>query len=570
MLKYNKYNLTLKHMIFLNNFKKSFSFFLFSSLVENWPTWWQESNSSIEQTRNLERQNLTPEQQEISDKIDSLQKKYETLITSEKITKAVADRLLAWLTSDPEIQNDPEAKPTIDMFNRYRAMFENASSEWTEVKLQLAELKSLLSRASNALEYAAWVEFDSSTWEIKEMSLEKEKLKTITNKEFLALPKEERLQYITKDNIDSEYVSNWSVNELEFNFTFDWVFNREFYMYTTAWQVLPKEVSEVKVWGETYIRKNIWWEFFTPNNNRLTIHDWTKIEILELRTPEQLESISQENDLKVREFLEKNPGSNEALVSSAISRWIEPDFAKLAFSWLIEWKSEKEASLLIEDAMTEFDRYRGQLEYWLELDNWKYENSLWIYLLKKFNLSNWKDIATEYWYEEQEINSYNEVLKTSIDFSSIEFSDVDSMIDIVSNQLGINSALIKSIIAQESSWNMSATRFEQHVYYREIRKWASQSEARLLATSFWWFQIMGFNYKVCWYNSVESFVEAMKSPRNQFEAFSRFISATPALINSMRKNPPDFQKIAYFYNWPLYAQNNYDNKIRERYNRYLS
>jgi hypothetical protein len=40
------------------------------------------------------------------------------------------------------------------------------------------------------------------------MSLDKDKLKTITNKEFLALAKEERLQYITKDNIDSEYISN--------------------------------------------------------------------------------------------------------------------------------------------------------------------------------------------------------------------------------------------------------------------------------------------------------------------------------------------------------------------------
>jgi hypothetical protein len=40
----------------------------------------------------------------------------------------------------------------------------------------------------------------------------------------------------------------------------------------------------------------------------------------------------------------------------------------------------------------------------------------------------------------------------------------------------------------------------------------------------------------------------MKDPKNQFESFSRFISATPQLISSMRKNPPDFQKIAYYYN----------------------
>jgi hypothetical protein len=39
-----------------------------------------------------------------------------------------------------------------------------------------------------------------------------------------------------------------------------------------------------------------------------------------LRTPEELESIIQENNSKVKEFLDKNPGSNETLVLNAISR----------------------------------------------------------------------------------------------------------------------------------------------------------------------------------------------------------------------------------------------------------
>jgi hypothetical protein len=131
--------------------------------------------------------------------------------------------------------------------------------------------------------------------------------------------------------------------------------------------------------------------------------------------------------------------------------------------------------------------------------------------------------------------------------------------------LWINEKLIKSILMQESSWNMAATRFEKHVYDRELKKWNPPETAKLLATSFWWFQIMGFNYETCWYKSVQEFVDAMKNPEEQFNAFAKFVKSKWSLYNAMKKEPPDFQAIAYNYNWPGYAQNNYDKMIEKRF-----
>jgi len=62
----------------------------------------------------------------------------------------------------------------------------------------------------------------------------REKLKTISSREFLKIPENERLRYITKSQIDTTKISSGEVKEIEFNFTFDSRFNRELYLKTTA------------------------------------------------------------------------------------------------------------------------------------------------------------------------------------------------------------------------------------------------------------------------------------------------------------------------------------------------
>ena len=53
----------------------------------------------------------------------------------------------------------------------------------------------------------------------------REKLKTISSREFLKIPESERLKHITKSQVDSSKISSWEVKEVEFSFTFDNKFN---------------------------------------------------------------------------------------------------------------------------------------------------------------------------------------------------------------------------------------------------------------------------------------------------------------------------------------------------------
>ena len=394
-----------------------FNLFLKSSFQEvAWWTW-------IEQKKdNKEKSNLPPK---IQERVDQLRKEFELLKLNKKFVWWAEERLRAQLL---EI-GDPKDKEYLEIVEKIKRMQSELKRLWEDSQRVIQELSKLL-----------W----EVRVEIKKISPEEiSQLKGIDNKKFLEIPEEKRLKYITKDAVDSAEVANWNVKNLEFTFTFDWQFNRELYLKTTAWQVLPKEVWEIKVWWEIYSRNNIKWEFFTPDNKRLKIHEWTKIEILNLRTPKDLEKLA-----------------------------------------------------------------------------WNNQNQI-----------------TENWY-------------------------IKAMIEKTARDLWVSPKIIQSILDQESDWNMSATRFEKRVYIRELRKWNSKNDATLLATSFWWFQIMWFNYKVCWYNSVSEFADAMKTLENQFNAFANFVKSIPALHNAMKWNNPNFSRIAYYYNWPNHHRNNYSNEIK--------
>jgi len=62
---------------------------------------------------------------------------------------------------------------------------------------------------------------DSSKIEQKQLS--NEKLQSLTNNDFLKIPKENRLKYITQNNITSNDLlkDNLRIKNIDFNFTFD-------------------------------------------------------------------------------------------------------------------------------------------------------------------------------------------------------------------------------------------------------------------------------------------------------------------------------------------------------------
>lgn len=86
------------------------------------------------------------------------------------------------------------------------------------------------------------------------------------------------------------------------------------------------------------------------------------------------------------------------------------------------------------------------------------------------------------------------------------------------------------------------------------------------AASWGAFQIMGFNYKVCNCYSVEEFVEEMsKNLKSQLKLFIYFIKNNK--LDSYLKMK-DWAGFAKKYNGPAYAENKYDVKLHQAYEKW--
>lgn len=265
--------------------------------------------------------------------------------------------------------------------------------------------------------------------EIKTLSPKENKIfSTIDSRGFLEIPLEKRLQYITKPSIDMPDVASGSVKDLTFSFTYDGKFNRELYMKTTAGQVLPREVGSVVVWWKQYSRTNVWWEFFAPGNERLTIHEWTQIEIDTLRTSQDLENLSKENQIKIDQYVKEHPNDNKEIVGEAIARWIDPKFANIAFGDLVKGLSDNQATIALEDAFTEFDRYRGNFNLWNELQDGKYSETLVMGLFTQFS-KDWKQSAKDYWISPERIKAAETNGEVYYWMDAMAIQNADSMPD---------------------------------------------------------------------------------------------------------------------------------------------
>lgn len=90
--------------------------------------------------------------------------------------------------------------------------------------------------------------------------------------------------------------------------------------------------------------------------------------------------------------------------------------------------------------------------------------------------------------------------------------------------------------------------------------------AAINSTSFGIFQVMGFNYKVCSCNSIDDFYNKMcESEFRQFTLGLEFIRNSG--LQKYLKNK-DWAGFAKRYNGPGYAQNKYDTKLANAYNKY--
>lgn len=92
--------------------------------------------------------------------------------------------------------------------------------------------------------------------------------------------------------------------------------------------------------------------------------------------------------------------------------------------------------------------------------------------------------------------------------------------------------------------------------------------AALLSTSWGRYQIMGFNFKVCGYDRVQSMInDFYEGESRQFDAFIRFLQGTEnggvTLFDLLRTK--QWARFARCYNGPRFKENRYDTDLSRLY-----
>lgn len=117
------------------------------------------------------------------------------------------------------------------------------------------------------------------------------------------------------------------------------------------------------------------------------------------------------------------------------------------------------------------------------------------------------------------------------------------------------------------SWNRSK-------YLGGEKEWTRLEKARQInamyanySASWGMFQVMGFNFKTCGCPSVDEFVTKMCSSQEEQLILSLNFLKNSNLITPLRNK--QWATFARGYNGPGYAQNRYDTKLQEAYNKYV-
>lgn len=113
-------------------------------------------------------------------------------------------------------------------------------------------------------------------------------------------------------------------------------------------------------------------------------------------------------------------------------------------------------------------------------------------------------------------------------------------------------------------------------YPKWIRKYYNQNQhkrlqkavkldrnAALMSASWGKFQIMGFNYKKCGFDTVQQFINTMyRSEADHLFAFLNYIKSRKLEKYLISK---DWARFAYYYNGKGYRKNKYDTKLNKSY-----
>jgi hypothetical protein len=115
-------------------------------------------------------------------------------------------------------------------------------------------------------------------------------------------------------------------------------------------------------------------------------------------------------------------------------------------------------------------------------------------------------------------------------------------------------------------WDKSKYRGGAAEYDRLSKAAVINEEAALCSASWGMFQIMGFNHRLCGYDSVQEYIEAIKADAgNHLLSFARFLKST-GIDKPLRSL--NWAGFAERYNGPGYKQNQYDEKLQNAYLKY--
>lgn len=103
--------------------------------------------------------------------------------------------------------------------------------------------------------------------------------------------------------------------------------------------------------------------------------------------------------------------------------------------------------------------------------------------------------------------------------------------------------------------------------HRRLQKAVRLNRTAALKSASWGaFQIMGFNYRLCGFTSLQAFINAMhKGEREQLFAFVNFVKSV-GLDDELRRK--DWKGFAKGYNGRAYYENKYDVKLQRAYKKY--
>lgn len=107
----------------------------------------------------------------------------------------------------------------------------------------------------------------------------------------------------------------------------------------------------------------------------------------------------------------------------------------------------------------------------------------------------------------------------------------------------------------------------------QMKEWESfhyaltkNEDAAYLSASWGLGQIMGFNHKSAGYGSAKLMADAFKvSEYNQLDGMLKHIQSKPKMFKALKDK--DWSTFAYYYNGKEYKKFNYDNRLKEAYDK---